>query len=165
MNLTDITSIEEWEVFEKELHERSGMNSCVYDKNGNRITSYANWANDVCPTVKSYPEGIAAICAVANQFFTTETGKTKEPVVDECDAGFVKFAVPIFYNQEFLGTIGGCGHVFADGEVETFLIEKAIEHDDLNLEEKTDTVKTTSDDEIKKLIDFTQSHLEKLLAK
>lgn len=165
MDLTDITSIEEWEAFEKELHERSGMNSSVYDKNGNRITSYANWANDVCPTVKSYPEGIAAICAVANQYFTTETEKTKQPVVDECDAGFVKFAVPIFYEQEFLGTVGGCGHLLPDGEVETFFIEKAIEKDDLKLEEKVDTVKKTSEEEIKTFIDFVQSYLKNIVSK
>jgi len=165
MNLTDILSIEKWEAFEKELNKRSGMNACVYDNKGNRITKYAAWANEVCPTVKSYPEGIAAVCAGANQFFTSETAKTKQPVVDECDAGFVKFAVPIFYQQEFLGTAGGCGHLLPDGEVEIFYIEKTIGKDNLDLEKKAGTVKKTSEKEIKEWIDFVQTYLKTILPK
>ncbi|MCD4719096.1 MAG: PocR ligand-binding domain-containing protein [Desulfobacula sp.] len=163
MNLTDIIPLEKWEAFEKELYDRSGMNACVYDNQGNRITSFAAWANEVCPTIKSYPEGIAAVCAVANQYFTKETAKTKQPVVDECDAGFVKFAVPIFYKQEFLGTVGGCGHILPDGEVETFFIEKAIGKDDLELEKKIGTVKNISENDIKKLVDFVQKYLNNIL--
>ncbi len=163
MDLTDIISMEKWETFEKELYDRSGMNACVYDNQGNRITSLAAWANEVCPTIKSYPEGIAAVCAVANQYFTTQTAKTKQPVIDECDAGFVKFAVPIFYQQEFLGTVGGCGHILPNGEVETFFIEKAIGKDNLELEKKVDTVKNISENDIKKLGEFVQTYLKNML--
>lgn len=163
MNLTDIISIEKWESFEQKLYDRSGMNACVYDNQGNRITSYVSWANEVCPTIKSYPEGIAAICAVANQYFTKETAETKQAIVDECDAGFAKFAVPIFYKHEFLGTVGGCGHILPDGEVETFFIEKAIGKDALELEKKVATVKKISENDIKKLIDFVQTYLKKIL--
>jgi len=163
MDLTDIIPIEKWEAFEKELYDRSGMNACVYDNQGNRITSFAAWANEVCPIIKSYPEGIAAVCAVANQYFTTQAAKTKQPVIDECDAGFVKFAVPIFYQQEFLGTVGGCGHILPDGEVETFFIEKAIGKDDLELEKKIDTVKNISENDIKELVDFVQTYLNNIL--
>jgi len=163
MHLTDIIPIEKWEAFEKELYDRSKMNACVYDNQGNRITSYVSWANEICPTIKSYPEGIAAICAVANQYFAKETAKTKQPVVDECDAGFAKFAVPIFYKHEFLGTVGGCGHILPDGEVETFFIEKAIGGNDLGLEKKIDTVKQISENDINKLVNFVQTYLKDIL--
>jgi ligand-binding sensor protein len=163
MTLTDIVTIEKWEAFEKELYDRSGMNACVYDNKGTRITSTVGWANEVCPTIKAYPEGIAAICAGANQYFTSETAKTKQPVIDECDAGFVKFAIPIFYQQEFLGTVGGCGHILSDGEVETFYIEKAIGKGDLKLDEKIKTVKTTSEKDIKEWIAFVQKYLKNIL--
>jgi ligand-binding sensor protein len=163
MKLTDIVSIKKWEDFEKEIYNRSGMNACVYNNKGNRITSIVTWANDVCPVIKSYPEGIAAICAGANQYFLSETAKTKQPVIDECDAGLIKFAVPIFYQQEFLGTVGGCGHILSDGEVETFYIEKAIGKGDLKLDEKIKTVKTTSEKDIKEWIVFAQKHLKNLM--
>jgi len=163
MELTNIASLEKWEEFEKEIHTRSGMNACVYNNQWNRITSYVAFANEVCPTIKAYPEGISAICAMANQYFGTELAKTKQPLVDECDAGFVKFAVPILSEDVFLGMVGGCGHLLPDSEVETFLIEKAIGKDDLELEKKINTVKTISKKEVDKLIVFVQNYLSDLL--
>ena len=159
MELTDIASVEEWEEFEKEIHTRSGMNAGVYNNQWNRITSYVAFANEVCPTIKAYPEGVAAICTMANQYFGTVVAKTKRPLVDECDAGFVKFAVPILSEGLFLGMVGGCGHLFPDGEVETFLIEKAIGRDDLELDKKINTVKTISKKEVDELISFVEDYL------
>ncbi len=163
MELTDIASEEQWEEFERLIHNRSGMNSCVYNNQGNRVTKYMEFANEVCPEIKSYPEGIAAICAMVNQHFGATLAKTKQPLIDECDAGFVKFAVPILYKGEYLGTVGGCGHLLPDGEVETFFIEKAIGKDDLKLDEKIKTVKKVTDKEVNELIDFVQSYLDGLL--
>jgi ligand-binding sensor protein len=165
MELKNIAPLEKWEGFEKEIHTRSGMNACVYNNEGNRITSYVAFANEVCPTIKAYPEGIAAICAMVNQYFGSELAKTKKPLIDECDAGFVKFAVPILYKGEFLGTVGGCGHLLADGEVETFLIEKAIGKDGLGLDNKINTVKKVSKNEIDELVIFVQDYLDNLLSK
>ena len=165
MELTDLASKEQWEEFEKVIHNRSGMNSCVYNNQGNRITSYMEFANEVCPAIKSYPEGIAAICAMVNQHFGAILAKTKQPLIDECDAGFVKFAVPILHNGEFLGTVGGCGHLLFDGEVETFFIEKAIGENDLKLDEKMGTIKKITDKEVHELIDFVQKYLDDLLVK
>ena len=164
MELTDIASVEKWEEFEKEIHTRSGMNACVYNNQWNRITSYVAFANEVCPTIKAYPEGVAAICTVANQYFGTVLAKTKQPLVDECDAGFVKFAVPILTESVFLGMVGGCGHLLPDGEVETFLIEKAIGKDDLELDKKINTVKTISKMEVVELIAFVENYLSGLLS-
>ena len=164
MELTDIASVEKWEEFEKEIHTRSGMNAGVYNNQWNRITSYVAFANEVCPTIKAYPEGVAAICTMANQYFGTVLAKTKQPLVDECDAGFVKFAVPILSEGVFLGMVGGCGHLLPDGEVETFLIEKAIGKDDLELDKKINTVETISKNEVDELIAFVESYLSGLLS-
>ena len=163
MELTEIASKEKWQEFEKEIHTRSGMNACVYNNQGNRITSYAAFANEICPTIKSYPEGIAGICATVNQYFGAELARTKQPLIDECDAGFVKFAIPILVGDEFLGTVGGCGHLLPEGEVETFLIEKVIGKNDLDLENKLSSVKTISKTEIRELLAFMQDYLENLI--
>ncbi len=163
MLLTDVLPIEQWENLEKELHDRSGLNACVYDIEGNRITSFAAWANKLCPLIKSYPQGVSTICAVANQYFTSEASQTQKPVISECDAGFVKFALPIFYNQEFMGTVGGCGHCFPDGEVETFLIHKTLDIDESQLEKMAQEVKTISEEEINKHIAFLEKRLKEIV--
>ena len=155
MELTDIASVEKWEEFEKEIHTRSGIYAGVYNNQWNRITSYVAFgANEVCPTIKAYPEGVAAICTMANQYFGTVLAKTKQPLVDECDAGFVKFAVPILLEGVFLGMVGGCGHLLPDGEVETFPIQKAIGKDCLELDKKINTAETISKKEVDELIAF-----------
>ena len=164
MKLTDIAPIEKWEALERALNKKSGLNSSVYDTGGFRITSFTAWANDLCPVIKSTPQGASAICALANQYATNKSKETGQPVIIECDAGFAKFAVPIFWNNEFLGTVGGCGYCLPEGEVDTFLIHKATGHDLKELDSMATNVKTISNEEINGYIKFIQDKLSSLLA-
>jgi ligand-binding sensor protein len=126
MNLTKVLPIDAWVRFESDLFKRFGMNCTVYDLNGTSITGKPNWSNRLCPKIKADREALAAICSPSNQYFMAEAKKTGKPVLGECDAGFVKLAVPIIINDEFLGTAGGCGLLPAGGGVEPFLIEKTL---------------------------------------
>ena len=163
VKLTELMPIEKWETLEKVFNKRSGLNACVYDTEGFRITSFAAWANDLCPAIKSSPQGASAICALANQYVTSQSKETGQPVIIECDAGMVKFAIPIFWNNDFLGTAGGCGHRLPDSEVETFLIHKAIGRDLEELDAMAADVKTISNEEINEHIKFLQNELSSLL--
>jgi ligand-binding sensor protein len=163
MKLTELMSIEKWEALEKALNKRSGLHACVYDTEGFRITSFTSWANDLCPIINSLPQGASAICALANQYVTSQSKETGQPVIIECDAGFVKFAIPIFWDKEFLGTVGGCGHRLPDSEVDTFLIHKTVNHDLEELDAMAANVKTISDEEINEHIKFLQNELSSLL--
>jgi ligand-binding sensor protein len=124
MELTEILTKEEWSAFEKELFDRFRINCTVYNTDGIGVTGKPNWCNRLCPEIKANKESLAAICAPGNQNFMARAEQTRKPVIDECDAGLVKIAVPIFNQDEFLGTAGGCGLLPVEGEVETFLIEK-----------------------------------------
>ncbi|MFO8047548.1 MAG: PocR ligand-binding domain-containing protein [Desulfosudaceae bacterium] len=163
MHLTDLAPVEKWEELEKELHQSSGLNACVYDDQGTRITKYVAWGNELCPIIKGHPQGVTNICAVANQNMTNMARESEEPVVDECDAGFVKFAVPVVKNGQFLGTVGGCGHVYPDGEVETFYIHKSIDQDQDELDKLAARVPQTDSQEIQKQIELVQKLLSPLL--
>jgi ligand-binding sensor protein len=133
MELTDILSTEEWARFEKEVSDRFHLNCTVYNTEGNSITGTQNWCNRLCPKIKANKDALAAICAPANQNFTAQVRQTGEPVIDECDAGLLKIAVPIYVREEFLGTAGGCGMLLADGEVEDFMVQKTtgMEEDEI----------------------------------
>lgn len=124
MDLLDILAKEEWLALETELHERFGMNCTVYNADGLSFTGQPNFCNPLCPAIKKNPDSLAAICAPGNQNFMSRAKASGKPVVDECDAGMVKIAVPIFVDGEFMGTAGGCGRLYPEGEVETFLIQK-----------------------------------------
>ena len=126
MKLTHIISKEKWEHFEKELFDRFHINCTVYDISGKGITGKPRWCNRLCPEIKANKDSLAAICATGNQHFMAQTKRTRKAVIDECDAGLTKIAVPIFVAGEFLGTAGGCGLLPVGGEVQTFLLEKTM---------------------------------------
>ena len=130
MELTDILSKEEWARFEKEISDRFHLNCTVYNPEGNSITGAPNWCNRLCPEIKANRDALAAICAPANQNFTIQARQSRNAVIDECDAGLLKIAVPIFVGEDFLGTLGGCGLLLDDGEVEDFMIQKTTGMDE-----------------------------------
>lgn len=129
MHITDIMPLDQWQALEQEVHERFGMNASVADEAGVRITTYANWANELCPRIKGDPKGLAAICAVAGQHFTSMFQAGRDVVVEECDAGLTKFAVAVRVGDEYLGNVGGCGLVAEDGEVESFFVAQSLQMD------------------------------------
>jgi ligand-binding sensor protein len=102
------------------------MNCTVHDIKGTPISGKPNWCNELCPKIKSDKDSISAICSPSNQYFMEEARKTGKPVIGECEVGFLKLAVPIFINGEFLGTAGGCGLIPAGGEIEPFIITKTL---------------------------------------
>jgi ligand-binding sensor protein len=126
MELTEILSITEWSHFEGDVFKRFGMSCTVQDINGARITEKLRWSNRLCRKIKGDKESLAAICSPSNLYFMAEARKTETPVVGECDAGFLKLAVPIIVNGEFLGAVGGCGLLPAGGEIEPFIITKTL---------------------------------------
>ena len=154
MELTDILSEQEWAQFEKELFDRFKINCTVYNTSGVGVTGKPNWCNKLCPEVKANKDSLAAICAPGNQNFMAQAKQTSKPVIGECDAGLVKIAVPIYVNEEFLGTAGGCGLLPEGGEVETFLIEKTTGLSEEKIAELTRELGTMDEEQAGKMADF-----------
>lgn len=160
MKLTDITPLENWVALEKEINKRSGLNASVFDENGFRITNFKKWANRLCPVVKGTTKGQQFICSVAHQNIAARTLKTKKTVVDECDAGMMKFAVPIFIDDEFLGVAGGCGLMRNQEKVDTYLIHRTTNIDADAVESLSEDIDSISDDRLASVI----AYVEKLVA-
>jgi ligand-binding sensor protein len=130
MELTELLPPGAWQDFEADLFERFFLNCTVYNAQGIGITGKPNWCNALCPEIKANPTSLATICAAGNQFFMAKARKTGEPVIDVCDAGLLKIAVPIVAAGVFLGTAGGCGRLPEGGDVDTFIIQKTTELDE-----------------------------------
>jgi ligand-binding sensor protein len=124
MKLTDIMPIEQWVEIERELHRSAGLNAAVYDADGLRITNFKGFANPLCPALRETGKGQKFICAVAHQNMASQAAKTGKSLVAECDAGLMKFVVPIVINDEFLGTAGGCGLLREQEQVDTYLVHR-----------------------------------------
>jgi ligand-binding sensor protein len=124
MKLTDIAQMETWMALEKDIHKKSGLDVNVFDKKGYRISEFKNWANRLCPEIKATDKGQSFICAPAHMNIATLAMRSKQPVIEECDAGMLKLVVPIMLNDEYIGAVGACGFLLDDGEVDSFLVNK-----------------------------------------
>jgi len=165
MKLTDILTVDEWAALEKEINEKYGLNASVFDVDGVRITDFKKWANKLCPVIKADSDGASYICAMAHQEVAAEAERTKEPVISECDAGFVKVGAPIFVNNEFLGVIGGCGYLLDDGEVDAFLVMKTIGNSEEEIERLAEDTSSMSTDEAEELAAYLKNLVADITAK
>lgn len=171
MELTDLLPLDKWVELEKEINRRSGLNATVFDINGTRITDFKKWANNLCPVIKANEKGQTFICSSAHQNIAAIAQKTRKPVVEECDAGMAKIVVPVFVNDEFLGCVGGCGLLLGDeGEVESFLVNKATSIDEEEIErlakkighismKDAETLGAFMAEEVKKIVKSFEKHL------
>ncbi len=165
MKLTDIASIDQWAEIEKEAFEKFGLQSSVFNKEGVRITDTKNFANKLCPQIKSTDKGQAFICATAHMNMANEADRTGKPVIEECDAGLLKIVVPIFYNDEFLGAAGGCGLLTSDGEVDTFAVNKITGIDEAEVEKLSEGIPAIDEDTARSVSDYFAEKVNELVRK
>jgi ligand-binding sensor protein len=124
MKLTDILPVEIWATIEDEANEKFGLNASIFDADGHRVTGKRRRVNRLCPAIAASPDGQAQICARSHQDIVGRVRREGKPVIDQCDAGFVKIVVPIFVDGEFLGAFGGCGMPLEGEGVDCFYVGK-----------------------------------------
>ena len=163
MKLTDLLPLERWKTLEDELSARSGMQSCVFDVDGVRISGTKRWSNRLCPVIKADDRGQSYICAVAHMNLAAEASQTREPVIGECDAGMAKYVVPIFNADQFLGVAGGCGLLLDDGEVDAFMLDKTLGMDEKQVTELSQGIGRITTPQVAQLADFVRAWLHENL--
>ena len=163
MELVDIMPIEKWVEIEKEIHWRSGLNAAVYNVEGVRITDYKKWANRLCPALRETEKGQKFICAVAHQNVAARTIKTRKTVVDHCDAGLLKFAVPIFVEDEFMGVAGGCGLLRNQEQVDAYLVHRTTDLDEDVVEKLSEDIETISNDRLEATINYLEKKMTDII--
>ena len=164
MELTDLLPLEKWKEFEQDLHERSGLDVNVFNREGIRITDYKQWVNRFCPRIKADDRGQSYICAVAHMNVAELARQAGAPTTEECDAGLLKFVVPIEVDGEFLGSVGACGLILEDGEVDSFMVNKTIGMEEDEIEELTYDIKHISQSEIDQLGAYIREKLDEIIA-
>jgi ligand-binding sensor protein len=163
MKLTDIAPLERWMELENDINTRSGMDANVFDTRGYRISDQKHWANKLCPAIKDTDKGQSFICAPAHMNIAAQAMRSREPVIEECDAGMIKLVVPIFMNEEFVGAVGACGMKFEDGEIDAFLVNKMTEMDEEKVETLSATVLSIAREKAEELKQFIQEKIDAIL--
>lgn len=164
MKLTDIAPIETWQQMVKEIYEKFGVNCGVLDIDNVVIQPPVGWANKACPLIKGN-ENSRVVCASAQQGMSAKARNTKKTVTDKCDVGFTKFVIPIFNNDEFLGTTGGCGVLLEGDELDDFYISKILNISEEEAKELIKDVKILSADDLEKNIEYFEKALLKVMSR
>lgn len=164
MELTDICALETWAALENEIYERSGLNPAVYNTQGIRINSNHRWPNRLCPEIKAVPKGQSFICATAHMNLANMARDSRQPVIEECDAGMVKLVVPIFVNGTYLGTAGGCGMILDGGEVDTFLVNKITDLEEETIEQLSEGMPAIAMQAAQALAEFVQQRIDGIVS-
>jgi ligand-binding sensor protein len=164
MQLTDVMPTEKWVELEKKIVERYGVDSNVFNVEGVRISGFKAWANDLCPAIKATDKGQSFICAVAHMNLAAQAMQTRKAVVEECDAGLVKIVVPILLDGLFLGTVGACGVLLEEGEVDTFLINKITEIAAETVAQLSGKISSISNEKALELSQFVQDRIDEIMA-
>lgn len=163
MKLTEILPAEKWTELEKDIYERSGLASNVFDVEGIRITDFKVWVNRLCPAVKADDRGQSFICAVAHMNIADMARKSRKPVIEECDAGLLKLVVPIFVKGDFLGAVGACGLLLEDGEVDSFTVNRTLDISEEKIESLSTGIKSVSSREAEALGVYIAERIEKIV--
>ncbi|EMS81210.1 PocR ligand-binding domain-containing protein [Desulfotignum phosphitoxidans] len=163
MTLLDICPLETWEALETNLYEKFNLQGSVFNPEGTRITTVKNFSNPLCPAIKSMEKGQTFICSAAHMNMNAMVKKSREPLVEECDAGLTKLVVPVFYKDEFLGVVGGCG-LLPEGEaVDSYAVSKIADMDEAKVKRLGSDVPPVSPGTIAAAIDFIQERIQQIL--
>ncbi len=163
MKLTDVAPVETWQKLAEEIYGKFGVNFGVLDKDNVVINKPAGWANNACPLIKGN-ENSRVVCASAQQDMANEANKTKKTVVSNCDVGFSKFVIPIFFNDEFLGTTGGCGVLIEDDELDDFYISKVLNISEEKAQTLIENVKILSNNDLDEIVKYSEKALVKIMS-
>ena len=164
MQLTDLAPLKRWVELEKDIHQQSGLDVNVFNIKGYRISEIKNWANQLCPAIKATDKGQSFICAPAHMNIATLAMRSKQTVIEECDAGMLKLVVPIFAGEEFVGAVGACGFLLDDGEVDSFLVNKMTDISESEIEVLTIGIQSISTGKAQALGQYIENQINEIVS-
>ena len=161
MELTDIMPMEKWKQLVEDIHTRFGFNGTAYYINNNILVKSDGWANKVCPAIKSGESRV--ICATAQQRASQKAREEKVTIVQECDAGFTKFLIPVFVGNDLAGMIGGCGCLSGGTKIDSFYLSKLLKKDGEEIEDLLVSVHYISQEKLEEAIQYILGQIQESL--
>jgi ligand-binding sensor protein len=86
-------------------------------------------------------------------------------VIEECDAGLIKLVVPIIVKEEYVGSIGACGLLLEDGEVDSFMVNRTIGIDEEEVDALSNDIGKISMSDIQALAADIQKKVDRIVEK
>jgi len=151
MSVYDIRSKKEWQKILDDVSEKAGMPVALVDKK-NTVMQESGERNPLCSRIRGKKESLSFICGQTQQFMAEQSKSTREPVIDICEAGLLKFVVPIFSGADFAGAVTACGLCVPGEEIETFIIAKNTELNENEISTLAERIPEIDQEEVKALV-------------
>ena len=150
MSVYDIRSKEEWQKILDDVCEEAGMPAALVDEK-NTMMQVSGERNPLCSIIRGKKESLSFICGQTQQFMAGTAASSKQPVTDLCEAGMLKSVIPLFKDNQFIGSITVCGSSVPGEEIETFAISKSTNMNEEDISRLAGSVPESSQDKIERL--------------
>ncbi len=134
MDLFEIRDRDDWMKLLTDAFEKSGLAMSLTDPGGKIVLS-AGTRNPLCTNIRENSQALTYICSQTNTAMTQQVKKTMQSVLDTCDAGMLRIAIPIIRNGELVGQITGCGVAEDLEEIDPFYLSQQIGRSEKDVEE------------------------------
>lgn len=124
MELFTLCKSEQWQEILEKLSQKSKLVMSLTDPGGKIFLTSSGVRNPLCTEIRNKPEALKFICSQTNTAMTQMVSRTKEPVVETCEGGMLRVAVPVLFEGEILGQITGCGVLDNPDEIDAFYLSK-----------------------------------------
>jgi len=150
VSVYDLNSREAWQELLDYMQSALGLPSALMDPK-NIILQSSGGRNELCREIRSRKKALPVICGQSQQFMAKMARTQRTSVVEICEAGMVKLVVPLFHDQDYLGSITTCGAMLPETAIETFLIEKAIGMGEDAIDEMAENVPTVQTEQLEQV--------------
>lgn len=102
LKIQDILDMDVWQKIQDSFAESTGFAAIIVDKEGKPLLNYSNFS-DYCLKVRKSP--FCTNCFLSDAKGGNEASKAEKPIIYQCHAGLIDFAVPIMVDGKYLGAI------------------------------------------------------------
>ena len=125
MDPFEIRDRESWISLLTTVAEASGLAMSLTDPGGKIILS-AGDRNPLCTKIRDNSQALTYICSQTNTAMTQQVKETMKPVLETCEGGMLRLAMPIIRNGEVIGQVTGCGVAEDLEEIDPFYLSQQI---------------------------------------
>jgi ligand-binding sensor protein len=150
LSVYDLHSREIWQELLDEMQSSLGLPASLVGPD-NIILQSSGERNELCQEIRGREKALPVICGQSQQFMAKLAQSQKNFVLELCEAGMAKLVVPVFRDQEYLGTVTACGCLLPGTEIERYLIEKTADIDENTIAETAAKVPIVRKEKIQNL--------------
>ena len=125
MNLYDVRTEEEWQQVLDDLCESLSMPTALVSPDS-FVLQESGERHELCKAIRANKESLIGICARTQKFMSKEAKTTRRPVTVSCEANMAKCMIPVFSDEEFVGSVVVCGTAIPEEEITPDMIAKSI---------------------------------------